>query len=380
MIAVWKEWAGEKLNESEWLSLLDLAQRESAEEDALVRGDLPVPPPPVSGHPRVTPPPPAPRHKVPDTPPPRPSTELDDRFGPWLARQLRRSGLTQSDLAMELGLTRAAVSAWVTGRAEPRSEVRRQVAKVLKGVQQFAPLERWKTGAAVLIGVSEYTHLPSVPSIKNNLSALTEVALTGLGIPHSNVHTVENPTSAAQVHEKIDLAMEAADPVSGGLFIYYAGHGWTDPRNGRLLLGLVESNQHKTWTAMEFDRLREQIADSPVGSRLLVLDSCYSGAALDTLSAGLSSASRIEGTYVMTSSNATNASRAPQGDHFTTFSGEIIRSLTDGIQGGPRVIDTDTLFRHVRASCEEQGWPVPSRQIGRDGDRVELMSNRWGQP
>ncbi|MCX4626258.1 caspase family protein [Streptomyces sp. NBC_01443] len=207
----------------------------------------------------------------------------------------------------------------------------------------------------MLIGVSDYTHLPSVPSIKNNLSALTEVALTGLGIPHSNVHTVENPTSAAQVHEKIDLAMDAADPVSGGLFIYYAGHGWTDPRNGRLLLGLVESNQHKTWTAMEFDRLREQIADSPVGSRLLVLD-------------------------LMTSSNATNASRAPQGDHFTTFSGEIIRSLTDGIQGGPRVIDTDTLFRHVRASCEEQGWPGPSRQIGRDGDRVELMNNRWGQP
>nr|WSW48170.1 caspase family protein [Streptomyces sp. NBC_01001] len=171
--------------------------------------------------------------------------------------------------------------------------------KVLEGIRQFAPLERWRTGAAVLIGVSDYTHLPSVPSIKNNLSALTEVALMGLGIPHSNVHTVENPTSAAQVHEKIDLAMDAADPVSGGLFIYYAGHGWTDPRNGRLLLGLVESNQHKTWTAMEFDRLREQIADSPVGSRLLVLD-------------------------LMTSSNATNASRAPQGDHSLPFP---VRSL-----------------------------------------------------
>ncbi|MFJ3304339.1 caspase domain-containing protein [Streptomyces sp. NPDC086549] len=232
----------------------------------------------------------------------------------------------------------------------------------------------------MLIGVSDYTHLPPVPSIKNNLAALTEVALLGLGIPQSNVHTVENPTSAAQVHERIDLAMDAADPVSGGLFIYYAGHGWTDPRNGRLLLGLADSNQYKVWTAMEFDRIREQVADSPVGSRLLILDSCYSGAALDTLSAGLSSASRIEGTYVMTSSNATNASRAPRGDRFTTFSGEIIRLLTDGIQGGPPVIDTDTLFRHVRASCQEQGWPEPSRQIGRDGDRVELMINRWRQP
>ncbi|MFB9557043.1 MULTISPECIES: caspase family protein [Streptomyces] len=231
----------------------------------------------------------------------------------------------------------------------------------------------------MLIGVSDYTHLPSVPSIKNNLSALTEVALTGLGIPQGNVYIVENPKSAAQVHEEIDLAMDAADPLSGGLFIYYAGHGWTDPRNGRLLLGLVDSNQHKAWTAMEFDRIREQVADSPVGSRLLVLDSCYSGAALDTLSAGLSSASRIEGTYVMTSSDATNASRAPRGDHFTSFSGEIIRSLTDGIQGGPPVITADVLFRHVRASCQQRGWPVPSRQVGRDGDHMELMVNRWGQ-
>ncbi|GAQ73160.1 caspase domain-containing protein [Streptomyces turgidiscabies] len=247
--------------------------------------------------------------------------------------------------------------------------------------RRFGPLERWATGAAVMIGVSDYTQLPPVPSIKNNLSALTEVALTGLGIPRGNVYTLENPTSATQVHEKIDLAMDAADPRSGGLFIYFAGHGWTDPRNGRLLLGLVDSNQDKVWTAMEFDRIRDQVADAPVGSRLLVLDSCYSGAALDILSAGLSSAARIEGTYVMTSSNATNASRAPRGDHFTTFTGEIIRTLTGGIQGGPPVIDTDALFHHVRASCQEQGWPEPSRQIGRDGDRVELvMNSKWGWP
>lgn len=409
VVTVWKAWAGEELNEAEWLGLLDRAQRESTEEDAAVRAvdptaalpvsrfSTPAPPPPASRRLAPTPPPRVSRRDLPG-PPPRPSTEPKDPFGPWLVRQLRRAGVTQSGLATELGVTRAAVSAWVTGRAEPRSDIRRRIVKFFDGmapqdpapafeegrtaaaeIRRLGPLERWRTGAAVLIGVSDYTHLPSVPSIKNNLSALTEVALTGLGIPHGNVHTVENPTSAAQVHEKIDLAMDAADPLSGGLFIYYAGHGWTDPRNGRLLLGLVDSNQHKAWTAMEFDRIREQVADSPVGSRLLVLDSCYSGAALDTLSAGLSSASRIEGTYVMTSSDATNASRAPRGDHFTSFSGEIIRSLTDGIQGGPPLINADVLFRHVRANCQEQGWPVPSRQIGRDGDHIELMMNRWGQ-
>ncbi len=49
-------------------------------------------------------------------------------FGPWLGRQLRRRDMTQSDLANLVGVTRAAVSAWITGRAQPRPETVRQIA------------------------------------------------------------------------------------------------------------------------------------------------------------------------------------------------------------------------------------------------------------
>jgi transcriptional regulator with XRE-family HTH domain len=53
--------------------------------------------------------------------------ETED-FGPWLARQLRRHDMTQSELAARLGVTRAAVSAWITGRAQPRPETVRLMA------------------------------------------------------------------------------------------------------------------------------------------------------------------------------------------------------------------------------------------------------------
>lgn len=53
-----------------------------------------------------------------------------EEFGPWLTRQLNRMDLSQSDLAARLGLTRAAVSAWVNGRAEPREETKRAIAEV----------------------------------------------------------------------------------------------------------------------------------------------------------------------------------------------------------------------------------------------------------
>ncbi|WP_079406463.1 helix-turn-helix transcriptional regulator [Streptomyces sp. 3211] len=52
-------------------------------------------------------------------------------FGSWLGRQLRRSGLTQAEFAERLGLTRAAVSAWVTGRAQPRRELMTKIAALL---------------------------------------------------------------------------------------------------------------------------------------------------------------------------------------------------------------------------------------------------------
>ncbi|MFE7524271.1 helix-turn-helix transcriptional regulator [Kitasatospora sp. NPDC057542] len=54
-----------------------------------------------------------------------------EEFGPWLARQLKNAGKTQTDLAQELGKTRAAVSAWIVGRSVPRDETIRDIAALL---------------------------------------------------------------------------------------------------------------------------------------------------------------------------------------------------------------------------------------------------------
>ncbi|MFD0151638.1 helix-turn-helix transcriptional regulator [Streptomyces sp. NPDC055721] len=53
-----------------------------------------------------------------------------EEFGTWLERQLARADMKQVDLALRLGLTRAAVSAWINGRAEPREETKRAIAAV----------------------------------------------------------------------------------------------------------------------------------------------------------------------------------------------------------------------------------------------------------
>lgn len=57
--------------------------------------------------------------------------ETGEEFGPWLARQLKLAGKTQAELADELKLTRAAVSAWITGRSTPRPTVMTDIARAL---------------------------------------------------------------------------------------------------------------------------------------------------------------------------------------------------------------------------------------------------------
>ncbi|WP_060905099.1 helix-turn-helix domain-containing protein [Streptomyces scabiei] len=57
--------------------------------------------------------------------------DTGEEFGPWLARQLKLAGKTQAELAQELKLTRAAISAWITGRSTPRPTVMVEIAKAL---------------------------------------------------------------------------------------------------------------------------------------------------------------------------------------------------------------------------------------------------------
>ncbi|MFC5017666.1 helix-turn-helix domain-containing protein [Streptomyces lienomycini] len=57
--------------------------------------------------------------------------DAGEDFGPWLARQLKLADMTQTELAQEVEVTRAAVSAWITGRAAPRPETIERIARAL---------------------------------------------------------------------------------------------------------------------------------------------------------------------------------------------------------------------------------------------------------
>lgn len=58
-------------------------------------------------------------------------TSSREDFGPWLANELRRVEMTQAELAQRIGVTRAAVSAWITGRSVPQDQMAAAIAGLL---------------------------------------------------------------------------------------------------------------------------------------------------------------------------------------------------------------------------------------------------------
>jgi transcriptional regulator with XRE-family HTH domain len=92
---------------------------------------------------------------MPESPPP---AESGEPFGSWLGRQLRRTGTSQADLASQLDKTPAAVSAWVTGRAEPRQDAKARIAEIL-GTDLVADTTR--TVDASADGAVRWHHRPA---------------------------------------------------------------------------------------------------------------------------------------------------------------------------------------------------------------------------
>ncbi|MFJ7157181.1 caspase domain-containing protein [Streptomyces sp. NPDC101118] len=246
------------------------------------------------------------------------------------------------------------------------------------------PAPCWQAGGALLVGVGAYDHLPDVPGVGNNLDDLAELLTSAeFGIPPGHLRVLRDPRTHTEIHDALEELAEGIAPAGGALLVYYAGHGRAHPTHGRMLLSLAGSREQRPYSYWEFDQLRTHLVDVGPLTRLVVIDSCYSGSALEQLSGGdYGSAVAIDGTYVMASSGATEPSLAPVGARHTTFTGRLLEALRDGIPGGGPLIDADALFLAVRDHCRAAVEPVPIRQVRNDGARIPLVANKahWRSP
>ncbi|GAA1852156.1 caspase, EACC1-associated type [Actinomadura bangladeshensis] len=232
---------------------------------------------------------------------------------------------------------------------------------------------------AVLIGVHRYDALDDLPAVEQNLTGLRDVftdpALWGLA--ERNCLLVRQPASARTI---LDILRKAAAEATDALIVYFAGHGLTDPYTDELCLALPDTDPEHSYTALRYEDVRRVVLHAGGGAhrKVVVLDCCYSGRALV---GGMSATEQVadqavvEGTYLLTASAETRKALAPPGEPYTAFTGELIRTLAEGVPGGPALLDMETVYRRLHVRLTAQSRPVPQQRNRNAGGSIALVRN-----
>ncbi|MFJ7157154.1 caspase domain-containing protein [Streptomyces sp. NPDC101118] len=233
---------------------------------------------------------------------------------------------------------------------------------------------------AVLVGVHEYDTLENLPAVARNLEGL-RTALTDRrvwGLPETACTVILQPRTAREV---LDAVRESARKAEDTLLVYYAGHGLTDPYTDELYLTLPDSDREREYTSLRYEYLRRAVLDLQARAlrTVVILDCCYSGRALVGnmgASTHIADQAVVEGSCLLTASAETRPALSPPGETYTAFTGELIRTLTDGIPGRPDPLDMDTLYRHLHQQLASRSRPLPQQRNRNTGGFIAIARNR----
>jgi WD40 repeat protein len=228
-------------------------------------------------------------------------------------------------------------------------------------------LPDYSRSRAILIGTSTYqdTEFPPLPTAANSLVGFRE-ALTNphlCGWPSERISFLPNPVAVPQLVKQLRRLAEATEDV---LLVYFVGHGTMNDL-GQLCLVLSDTDfTDPDVTGLEYSRVSDALKRSPARMRVVILDCCYSGRAIEAQasSASIADSTAVQGIYTMTASDHTAHTPAlgPQQAAFTSFTGELLGVIRAGVEGGPEKLTLGLIYRHVRRRLQMRRLPAPNHR------------------
>jgi hypothetical protein len=231
---------------------------------------------------------------------------------------------------------------------------------------------------AVLVGGTEYRMMEDLPAVRNNLFSLYDALRSEQiwGLPAPNCTVVDD---AETVAEMLDPLVEAAYNTSDTLLFYYAGHGLISSQRGELHLTLRSSNPQRIYTAVPYENVRDILLESRARCRIVILDCCYSGRALGQMANQVSAVVdevSAEGTYVITAVAENKLALSPPGERFTTFTGELLTIIRNGINGYGPMLDLDSIYLELVHVLKRKGLPLPQKRDRNTAGKLTLIRNQ----
>ncbi|MFN6488012.1 MULTISPECIES: caspase, EACC1-associated type [unclassified Nostoc] len=247
---------------------------------------------------------------------------------------------------------------------------------------------------ALLIGVSEYEPgLNPLPSAVRDVEAVCEVLLHPEigGFAASDITLLKNPE-----RQVVEIAIETL--FSGRykddlLLLYFSGHGIKDDR-GRLYLATRNTSKTRQGelirsTSVSANFIHDRMSESRSRRQVVILDSCFSGAFAEGMSAKDDGTIDIreqlggEGQAVLTSSTSTQYSFEEQGQDLSIYT----RFLIEGIKSGEadrdqdEFISIDELHEYASQKVRElQPAMKPEIYAIREGFKIRLTKVAPGDP
>jgi formylglycine-generating enzyme required for sulfatase activity len=234
----------------------------------------------------------------------------------------------------------------------------------------------------VVIGASRYSDemLPDLPEVGRTIvdlkTALTDPIYGVVAEDHCDMLSDEGDIRLIGRHLRI-----AANRAEDLLLVYYVGHGLVAGRRHNLYLALHDTEwEEPEFNSLEYDKLRDAVLSSKAGTKVIVLDCCFSGRALSDgmadMSTELISQVEVDGTYVLASAPQNQVALILPGESHTAFTGRLLGLLQDGIPQGPQLLTIDDLYRHLRQKMQAEGLPQPQSRATNKADGIALARNR----
>jgi osmoprotectant transport system substrate-binding protein len=216
---------------------------------------------------------------------------------------------------------------------------------------------------AILIGTSVYhdKRFHQLRAARNSLNGVKEILVNErlCGWPEERVEVLLNQQHRPRLITDLRRwARETTDV----LIVYFVGHGIITPQ-GELCLALADTAlDDPDVTGLEYRFVRSALIDSPARIKVVILDCCYSGRAIQALSSP-EDLGDIRGAYVIAASD--HAAHVPppaeQPLACTSFTGELLELIRTGITGAPDTLTLHMIYTHLRARLRSAQLPDPNR-------------------
>jgi formylglycine-generating enzyme required for sulfatase activity len=234
---------------------------------------------------------------------------------------------------------------------------------------------------ALLVGISNYSHLNPLPSAVKDVAALRQV-LTNPdigGFAESDVVVLMDVEKGAI--EAAIYNLFASRKTDDLLLFYFSGHGVTDSRNDFYFTGLATHKDALPPTAVPSEYVHKMMNQSRSKYQVVILDCCHSGAFSKGMTAkGVGTVQVLpklggEGRAILTASDSTQYAFEQEGFELSLYTHFLVEGLKTGAADRDEdgAVSVDELYEYVRDKVKSvNDLMSPEIYPVREGHRIVL--------